>query len=201
MDQKTQEDRALEIIRGMGILRSGQLEEFQIPRMVLSRLLEKGKIERIEHGLYMPVDQGAGEMETVALAARKVPGGVVCLLSALSYHGLTTEIPHQVWMAIDRNKPVPKLEFLPVRLFRFSGDSYGTGILTVPMQGRDVSVYSPAKTVADCFKFRNRIGTDVAVEALRDCLQQRKCSRDDLWRFAKIDRVQNVMLPYLEATA
>jgi predicted transcriptional regulator of viral defense system len=136
---------------------------------------------------------------TVAEAAKRSPQAVVCLLSALRFHGLTTQAPFEVWLAIENKAWRPRVEDLPLRFVYFSGKAYEAGIETYNIEGVSVKVYNPAKSVADCFKYRSKIGLDVAVEALRDCLRVRKCSVDNLWRYAEICRVANVMRPYMEA--
>jgi predicted transcriptional regulator of viral defense system len=150
-------------------------------------------------GLYRLADRPPSEHQTLIEAAKRVPNGVVCLLSALHFHGLGTQLPREIWMAIDRKAWKPDASGPPLRLVRFSGQGLSAGARTHRLDGVKVRVYEPAKTVADCFKYRNKIGLDVAVEALRDCREQRKCSMHDLWRYAKIDRVANVIRPYLEA--
>ena len=127
-----------------------------------------------------------------------MPSGVVCLLSALRFHELTTQTPYQVWVALDRKSRKPRVD-LPVRIVRFSGEVLNQGYDVQRIEQVPVKIYSPAKTVADCFRYRNKIGLDVAIEALKDVLRERKASVDDLWRYAKICRVANVMRPYLEA--
>ena len=128
-----------------------------------------------------------------------VPKGVICLLSALRFHDLTTQAPHEIWIAIDRKTRLPVNKALPIRFVRFSGPALIEGVESHIIDGIPVAIYQPAKTVADCFKYRNKIGLDVALEALKDCLRNRRCQADTLWRFAKICRVSNVMRPYLEA--
>ena len=140
-----------------------------------------------------------GWCSALAAAARRVPAGVVCLLSALRLHDLTTQAPFEVWMAIDHKARRPSVADLPLRIVRFSGQALATGIQERRVGGVIVRFYSAAKTVADCFKFRNKIGLDVALEALREYLRHRKGTVDDLWRSAKICRVENVIRPYLEA--
>ena len=135
----------------------------------------------------------------LAAASARVPHGVVCLLSALRYHELTTQNPAQLWLAIDRKARVPTARDLPLRIVRFSGKARLKGIEEHDIDGVKVPIYNPAKTVADCFKYRRKIGTDVALEALRDCWRSKRCTIDDLWRYAAICRVTNVMRPYLEA--
>ena len=125
---------------------------------------------------------------------------MVCLLSALRFHNLTTQIPHQVWFAIHYKARLPKEPRLPIKIVRFSGPALETCIENHSIEGVPVKVYNPAKTVADCFKYRNKIGLDVALEALRECRRQRKCTNDQLWQYAKVCRVAKVMKPYLEAT-
>lgn len=138
---------------------------------------------------------------TMAEASKRVPHGVVCLLSALRFHELTTQSPFEVWLAIGEKARLPKLDYPPLRTVRFSGDALAFGIEEHKAEGVDVRVYSPAKTVADCFKYRNKIGLDVAIEALRDCLRQRKATMDELWNAAKVCRMSKVMRPYLESIA
>src|SRR5690606_12755497 len=133
-------------------------------------------------------------------ACRRVPRGAVCLLSALQFHGLTTPAPFEVWMAIDESARQPRGDSPSLRIVRFSGAALTYGVQEYVVEGVTVRVYSPAKTVADCFKYRNKIGIDVAIEALRDCLRQRKATADELWQAAKVCRMTNVMRPYLEAT-
>ena len=134
-----------------------------------------------------------------AEVCKRVPNGVVCLMSALQFHGLTTQSPHEIWLAIDHKARHPKEPMLPMRIVRFSGQALTNGIEKHTVEGVKVKVFSPAKTVADCFKYRNKIGLDVAIESLRDCMRSRRCTMDELWEYAKICRVANVMKPYLES--
>jgi predicted transcriptional regulator of viral defense system len=156
-------------------------------------------VRRVGRGLYTLANADAGEHYSLAEACKRIPQGVVCLISALRFHGLTTQAPFEVWMAIDVKARKPKKDNLPLHIVRFSGKSLRTGIEEHAIQGVPVRVYSPAKTVADCFKYRNKIGLDVALEALRECWRERRCTMDDLWYYAKICRVANVMRPYLES--
>ena len=136
---------------------------------------------------------------TLALAAKLVPAGIVCLLSALNFHGVGSQLPREVWLAIDRKAALPRVD-IPIKVVRFSGEALTEGIDNREIEGVNVKVFSPAKTVADCFKYRNKIGVDIAVEALVECRAQQKATVEDIWRYAKICRVANVMKPYLEAT-
>jgi len=135
----------------------------------------------------------------LAAASARVPHGVVCLLSALRFHEMTTQNPAELWLAIDRKARVPAARDLPLRIVRFSGKARLKGIEEHDIDGVKVPIYNPAKTVADCFKYRRKIGMDVALEALRDCWRSKRCTIEDLWRYAAICRVTNVMRPYLEA--
>jgi predicted transcriptional regulator of viral defense system len=155
----------------------------------------------VGRGLYSLAAAEPSENRTLAEVAKRVPGGVVCLLSALQFHGLTTQLPPQVWLALEVKARHPHEPELPIRIVRFSGQAFTTGIDTHDVEGVTVKVYNPAKTVADCFKYRNKIGLDVALEALRDCRRQGLCTFDDLWEYAKVCRQAKVMRPYLEALA
>ena len=182
-----------------GVFRPRDLVRYGIPRTYLQRWVQDGLLERVGWGLYRLTNRALSEHQTLIEVAKRVPNGVVCLLSALQFHGLGTQLPSQVWIAIDRKAWKPEVRDLPIRIVRFSGHSLTEGVQVHRLDGVKVSVYEPAKTVADCFRYRNKIGLDVAIEALRDCRDQRRCSIDEIWRYAKIDRVANVMHPYLEA--
>lgn len=183
-----------------GVIRPRDLVAAGIPRAWIYRLHERGLLERVGRGLYRLPGAEVTASHSLAEVARRMPRAVVCLLSALQFHQLTTQLPHEVWVAIDVKAWKPKTDDLPVRIVRFSGKALTAGVEHHDIEGVDVGIYSPAKTVADCFKYRHKIGLDVAVEALRDLVRERRDSMDDLWRYAKICRVANVMRPYLEAT-
>jgi predicted transcriptional regulator of viral defense system len=197
--EQTQIQRVLDIVHRTGVLRPRDLNAYGIPREYLYRLLDRGLLERVGRGLYVLPDVDATEHHTLAEAGKRVPQGVVCLLSALQFHGLTTQAPFEVWLAIEAKAWRPRVDYPPLRIVRFSGTAWESGVEEHSIEGILVKVYSPAKTVADCFKYRNKIGLDVAIEALRDCHRQRKCTNDDLVRYARICRVTAVMRPYLEA--
>ncbi len=197
-------DDILELTKKVGVLRARDLGAQNIPREYLRRMVDDGLLERVGYGLYALPDIEISEHHTFALASRRVPRGVVCLLSALRFHGLTTQLPSQVWMSIHPKDRLPQTEGIPIRFVRFSGDSLREGVEMHEIERVSVPIYSPAKTVADCFKYRNKIGLDVAIEALRDCLAardgegRRLCSVDEIWHYANICRVANVIQPYLE---
>ena len=192
-------EKAHKVLKRLGIARSRDLERAEVSRTQIRRLLKEGRIERVGRGLYGLPNAARTERHHLAEVARRVPGGVVCLLSALRFHGLTTQNPFEVWMAIDRRAWRPRVEYPPLRLVRLSGPALREGREEHDVGGVTVRVFSAAKTVADCFKFRNKIGIDVAVEALRDYRRLHPKRLDAVWRFAEINRVTRVILPYLEA--
>ncbi len=195
----TQTDRLLAIIRETGVLRARELSSLGIARTYLSRLVARGLIERVGRGLYVTPSANATEHHSIVQAIKSLPNGVVCLLSALQFHGLTTQEQFEVWLAIDRNTWRPRIQHPPLRVFRFAGEAFSAGIETHVIEGVAVRIYSPAKTVVDCFRYRNQIGLDVAVEAIRDCLRERKGTINEIWQYAKLRRVTSVIRPYLEA--
>ena len=180
-------------------LNTSDLAELGIPRVYLTRLAASGKLARAGRGLYRLAETTLSENEGLAIVAVRAPQVVFCLLTALQFHGLTTQLPRQVWIALPQGSHAPKMDHPPLKLIQYSGDAFTQGIETHRIDHVEIRVYSAAKTVADCFKHRNKIGLDVALEALKDARSQRKASADDLWRYAKICRVANVMRPYLEA--
>jgi predicted transcriptional regulator of viral defense system len=187
------------LVRAKGVLRPRDLEAKGIPRTVLSRLCEAGELTRTGRGLYVAAIEDFTENHSLAEVSKLVPKGVVCLLSALRFHQLTTQLPSEVWLAIPSKARRPKGGTVTIRPIYFSGDALTLGIEIHTIENVSVKVYSPAKTVADCFKSRNKIGLDVAIEALRDCWRKKKATADDLWRYAKICRVSKVMQPYMES--
>ena len=197
----THADKILDLISKVGVLRPRDLDAHGIPRTYLSRLLDAGKLRRIGRGLYVLPDSKASEHRSLAEACKRVPKGVICLLSALRFHELTTQAPFEVWLAIAEKAWRPRIDYPPLRIVRFSSAAIESGVEKHHVEGVTISVFSPAKTVADCFKYRNKVGLDVAVEALRDCWRSRRCTMDELWKYAKVCRVQNVMRPYLESIA
>ena len=200
MANKSRKEQVIEVVKEKGVLRPRDLDSYGIPREYLSRLCERGLLQRVGRGLYVLADAEVTEYQTLAEASKRVPQGVLCLLSALQFHGLTTQAPFEVWMALEQKAWQPQVDRPRMRFVRFSGPAFESGVEEHRIKGVPVKVYCPAKTVVDCFKYRNKIGLDVALEALRDCRSQRKCTNDELWQYAKVCRVANVMKPYLEAT-
>jgi len=181
------------------VIRAADLKAIGVSRTLLPYLAGKGKLRRIARGAYVPA-QYVPEQETFLEIAVTVPHGVICLLSALQFHEITTQMPFEAWVAIERGKRVPVSDRIPLRIIKLSMPVFATGIEEHDADGVTIRVYSAAKTVVDCFKFRNRIGLDVAREALIDALAQQKATRDEIWRYAKICRMSKVMRPYLEMT-
>lgn len=192
-------NKIIQIVKRLGIVRPRDMDKYGIHRKYIQRLYNQDILIRIGRGLYTLPNTEPSENRSIAEACKRMPSGVVCLLSALRFHSLTTQSPYEIWMAIDNKARSPKKLGIPIRIARFSGKVLTSGIEDHIIEGVPIRIYNPAKTVADCFKFRNKIGMDVALEALRDCHRSRKCTMDDLWKYAKICRVANVMKPYLES--
>jgi predicted transcriptional regulator of viral defense system len=199
---KTMIQRVLDLAEHVGAIRPRDLQPHGIPRTYLARLTSRGLLEKVGRGLYMIPDSDIiTEHHTLVEATKAVPNGIACLLTALRFHNLTTQGPFEVWLALPERAWRPRIDSLPLRFMKFSKPSFEAGIEEHVIEGVRIRVYSAAKTVVDCFKYRNKVGLDVAIEALRDCRRKRKCTVDDLWRFAIVCRVLNVMRPYLEALA
>lgn len=189
------------LARQRRVLRPRDLEPYGLDPILLRRLQAAGRLERRARGIYVPSDGDFSEQHMLAETAVRIPRGIVCLLSALRFHDLTTQNPTEIWLAIDHHARTPREPEIPLRVVRFSGAALTAGVEAHKIDGTPVRVYDAAKTIADCFKFRNKIGIDIAIEALRDYLRRRNRKMDTLWRYAEIDRVQSVMRPYLEAAA
>ncbi len=201
MPSPTQEEQVLALARSTSLLRARDVAALSLPTVILSRLVKDGRLRRVGRGVYTLPDWPLSEHTSLAEAALRVPRGVICLLSALRIHGLGTQAPHQVWLAIPQNSPTPRVERPSLRPVRMSGPALSEGVQSMRIDGLDVPVFNAAKTIADCFKYRNKIGIEVALEALRDGWEQRKVSMDELSHYADIDRVSNVMRPYMESVA
>jgi predicted transcriptional regulator of viral defense system len=196
----TKTDSLLGLAR-KGPVRARDLDEAGIPRTYLKRLCDGGILEQVDRGLYRLADAQVTELSSLAEVAKRVPHAIVCLLSALQVHSLTTEAPHAVWVLIDRHARAPKLGHPKLEVVRASGAARSHGIETRLIDGVKVQITTPAKTVADCFRFRRHVGIDVALAALKDYLKSRKGSIDALVAAAQADRIYAFMRPYLEALA
>lgn len=197
----SKKQQILELLKHSSVLRPRDIKPLGISGMYLNKLYAEGVLDRPSRGLYTLADAEPTENRSLAEAAKRVPKGVVCLLSALRFHDLTTESPFEVWLAISRKARLPKVEYPLLRVVRFSGEALTFGIQAHEIEGVPVNVFSPAKTVADCFKYRHKIGLDVAMEALRDCLKQKKATMDEIWAAAKVCRMTQVMRPYLDSVS
>jgi predicted transcriptional regulator of viral defense system len=197
---RTRQDRFRTLLR-RGPVRSRDLVAAGLTRTEISRRVATGELLRISRGLYATPNYEQGEHGSMAAVAMRAPNVVFCLLTALRFHDLTTQAPFELWIAIGNKDHPPRIDHPPLRVIRLSGESLRAGVEKHALDGISVRVTSVAKTVADCFKFRGKVGLDVALEALREAKRSRKATANELWRFAKIDRVANVMRPYLEAIA
>lgn len=192
-------ERLIDLARSQGLIRPRDLASLGIPRVSLTRAVRRGQLERICRGLYGLPGREVSAHGTLAEVARRIPKGIVCLLSALRFHGLTSQAPFEVWLAIENKAMTPKLDYPPLRIVRFSGAAFIDGVEEHIVDGVTVRVTGVAKTIADCFKYRNKIGLDVALEALREAWHEKRMTSDDIWHYAKVCRVANVMRPYLES--
>lgn len=193
--------RSEEIFRKHGgQLRMSEAIKQGITRYILYSLRDRGVIEQVSRGIYRLVDLPPISNPDLVTVSLRFPNAVICLVSALAYHDITTQIPHFVFVAVSRDSRMPSLDHPPIQVHRFSNEAYKSGIEEHPIDGVPVKVYSPEKTLADCFKFRNKIGMDVVLEALKLYKTRKKFNLGELLRYAKICRVERVMRPYLEAT-
>jgi predicted transcriptional regulator of viral defense system len=201
MATTTQAQRVLNLVREKGIVRGTELDRLGIHRMHLKRLVDHGLVVQRSRGIYEAAVPRLSEHDSVIEVAVRVPKATLCLLTALRLHELTTQNPFEVWIMIDRKARKPAINYPPVRIVRASGSALAEGVETKALDGVDIHITTVAKTIADCFKYRNTVGIDVAIESLRDAWRQKKAVMDDIVAAAKIDRVANVMRPYLESLA
>ena len=192
-----QTEKIIDLARVRGVIRAADVENVGASRTLLPHLAEKGVLRRVSRGAYALADY-LPEHETFLAAAAAVPHGVICLLSALQFHEITTQMPMVTWIAIKRGTRMPTCKGVNLQVLKLTGPAFSEGIEAHDADGMTIRVYSPAKAVVDCFKFRNRVGLDVAREALRDALEQKKATRDEIWRIARACRMSRVMRPYLE---
>lgn len=191
--------RIMHYVSQHGIVRPRDIEAIGLPREYLLRLHRQGKVVRSGRGLYSLPDAAITERHSYAEVARRVPGSIFCLLSALAFHEITTQSPASVWIALPKGARRPAISTPSLRVVRLSGPSLTEGIENHKVEGVPIRIYSVAKTVADCFKFRNKVGLDVAIEALKDALREKKATVNEIYRYAKVCRVGNVIRPYMEA--
>lgn len=197
----TPKNRALKLVKRQGIARARDLEAAGIAPQYLRRLVQEGALEQPARGQYRLAGAPPSSGHSLAVAARAAPQGIICLLSALRVHDLGTQTPHEVWMLIGAKAWAPVNPSVPLRIVRARSQHEDRGVETRVLDGVKVRITSPERTVVECFKHRGTVGLDVALEALRDLVKRRRGKIDDLWRMAKVFRMQNVMRPYLEAMA
>lgn len=183
-----------------GQLRMSEAIRYGISRYMLYKMRDDGQLEQISRGIYRLLDMPPISNPDLVTVSLRFPNAVICLISALSYHGITTQIPHVVSVAISREARIPKLDSPPIQAYKFSKDAFQAGIETHLVDGVPVRIYCPEKTLADCFKYRNKLGMDVVLEALKLYKSEKKFQLDKLIKYARVCRVEKVMQPYLEAT-
>lgn len=194
----TQGDRALDLLKSRGMLRLRDFIAEDIEPETLARMVRAEKIIRPTRGLYQLPDTVIDAAYMFAEAAVLIPKGIVCLISALQFHELTLQMPSTIWMAIERSAWRPTISYPPIRFVRFSGWAMTEGVEKYPIQSREVPLTNPARTIVDCFRYRNKVGLDTAMEGLREGIRRHKCTPDELWQYAKKARVWTVMRPYVE---
>ena len=195
----TQSNHILELALRQRLLSAADVRAHGWSPQLLIKLEQSGKLQRITRGLYSLPDGPITEHQSLIEVCRRVPKAVICLLSALQFHEIGTQLPFEVWIALPEATQTPALDNPAVRIARLRGEAYSEGIETLVEHGSTIRVYSVAKTITDCFKFRHKVGLDVALEALKDAWRQRKIDMDQVTHFARINRVDKVMQPYLEA--
>ena len=189
----------LGLCRQRGLVRMRDLRNAGVGPETVARLVREGVVARVARGLYQLVDAIPDPRRSLAEASARVPRGVICLTSALQFHELTLQMPSAVWIAIDRTGWKPNVEYPPVRFVRFSGHALAGGVKRHLIEGIEVPIFEPAKSIVDCFRYRNKIGLDIALEGLREGLRSGRVTPDQLWEFARTARVWSVMRPYVEA--
>lgn len=199
LPSKSQRETACALLSEKGLVRMREFSDAGVGAETVARMVRDGEVERVARGLYQLSDAMPDPQHNFAEASALVPKGVICLTSALQYHEMTLQMPSAVWMAIDRTGWKPKVEYPPIRFVRFGAKAMSEGIKCHQIDGVAVPIFEPAKTIVDCFRYRNKIGLDVALESLREGLRGKRATPDQLWKFARSARVWTVMRPYVEA--
>lgn len=194
---KTIRERILEVARKQSVFRAGDVQEATDPRSTLRRMAEQGEIVRVGRGLYALADAEISGNHSFVEATKRYPGGVICLISALFFHGIGTQMPYEIWMMRPDRKMTPNKDF-PIRFVYCTGAAFLHGVETHHIEGTQVNIYTLPKTIADCLKYRNKIGLDVGIEALKEGWRAKCFTMDELWEAAKVCRVQNIIQPYVE---
>ena len=197
---KSAKEKAIEFIEAAGgLIRTNEALERGIHRRTLYALRDEGTLIQISRGLYQLADMEIPAQVSLAEVAKRVPNGVVCLISALAFHELTTQTPHYVWLAVERKARKPKIKYPPLRVFFFSGDMFNQGIKIINIMNQKVKIYNAPKTVIDCFRWQKAVGLDVAIEAAKEYLKRRDSSPSELVQYAKLCKVEKLVRPYLQA--
>ncbi len=196
--KSSQNEKILNLAKSQSTIRTRDAIELGIHPEYLRRLVEQGLLFKSGRGIYTYIDAEITEHHSLTIASQRVEHGVICLLSALQFHDIGTQAPFEVWMAIDVHARRPNSEVLSLHPIYMSGLALTMGIETHTLEGTPVRIFNLPKTIVDCFKYRHKIGLDVALEALRESWESRRCSMDELWKYAKICRMSKVMRPYLE---
>ena len=194
---QTHVEKIIKMLKKQNTVTSADVRKAGISPGLLCYMKDMGMLRRIAHGVYI-LPEHIPSNETFVEASLTIPGGVICLLSALQYHELTTQMPGEVWMAIKTGSYYPRNSQMPIKIIQLSDKNFSAGIETRDENGIKIRVYSPAKTIVDCFRFRNKIGTDIAIEALRDAVRQKKAASDEIWEYARQCRMTKIMRPYME---
>jgi predicted transcriptional regulator of viral defense system len=194
---KTIRERILEVARKQSVFRAGDVQDATDPRSTLRRMAAQGEIVRVGRGLYAIADAEISGNHSLVEATKRYPGGVICLTSALFFHGIGTQMPYEIWMMRPDRKMTPNKDFF-IRFVYCTGAAFSHGVETHRIEGTEVSIYTPPKTIADCLKYRNKIGLDVAIEAIKEGWRAKRFTMDELWEAAKVCRVQNIVQPYVE---
>lgn len=196
---KKKPDQPLEIFRKhKGLLRTSEAIKLGVHPRELYALQEEGALEQLDRGVFRLSSEPDFSEPDLVLAAKRIPKGIVCLISALSFYGLTTQIPHYVYLALPRTSRTPRSGYPPLRCFRYSEDTYHSGMKTIAIDGFPIKIYSVEKTLADCLKFRNKIGMDIVLEALKEYWRRGDTNLDELFKYAKICRVEKILEPIIE---
>lgn len=180
-------------------IRTSDATQLGVPRITLTRLVKQGELVRIARGVYTHAKRKSTEFDSLLEVAAKSQQGIFCLLTALRFHRLTTQSPFEIWLAIPNKARAPNIDYPPVHIVWYSGLALTEGVETHMVEGQPIRIYGIAKTIADCFKYRNKIGIDVALEALHDAWRQQRVTMSQLYHFGKICRVEKIMRPYLES--
>ena len=201
MSDKTYEEVLQKYLDKGQLIRSRDLSELNIPRVVLTRMLREGRIERVNRGLYRSYNSYSIDLDKEGLTeiATRVPQAIFCLFSALEFHGIGSSKPKEIWFAMPRGSHKPRISYPPIKMLQFSSTNFSTGVETHNFNGIKIQLFGIGKTIVDCFAFRNKIGLDVAIEALKEVKKRNIVRNDELWLIAETCRMQKVMQPYLEA--